>query len=193
MINLRQCQRAMKFMATSGLLGIAISLSPQTPISRGAAGQITALMAALSDRSKTPSVVLDPHLSPSDRNKNLNHLNAPNYELSLVPEGTPTITGDSASVPVRVHFDDKSGNTLDASSTAYFVKLGGTWYFANFSFMKWPGYLMAVLVAGILAGIAYAAALLVLWHKLISQGKLGANAVKMFLPIFWPSLFRLVT
>jgi hypothetical protein len=189
MSNLRQYKRTLNLMALLGLLGVAMSLSAQAPTSRSDADQITGLMAALSDHSKAPSGVLDPNLSPSDRSKNLNRLSAPNYQLSLVPEGAPAITGDSATVPVRVHFDDKNGNTL--SSTAHFVKLGGTWYFANFNFMKWPGFLVAVLVIGILVGIAYAVTVLVLWRKLISQGQLGANAVKMFPPIFWPSLFRL--
>ena len=191
MSNLRQCKRTLNLMAMLGLLGMAMSLSAQAPTSRSDADQITGLMAALSDHSRTPSDVLDPNLSPSDHSRNLNHLSAPNYQLRLVPEGVPVITGDSATVPIRVYFDDKNGNTLDVSSTAHFVKLGGTWYFANFNFMKWPGFLIAVLVVGILVGIAYAATVLVLWRKLISRGQLGANAVKMFLPIFWPSLFRL--
>jgi uncharacterized membrane protein len=148
-------------------------------------------MAALSDHSKTPSDVLDPNLSPSDRDKNLRHFSAPHYELSVVPTaGIPTVTGDSASVPIRVHFNAEDGNSLDASATARFVKRNGTWYFSNFDFMSWPVILILALVACVLVGIGYAATVLVLRSKLLKLGPLGINGAKMFLPFFWPSLFH---
>lgn len=175
---------------TIGFIGLSTFLCAQAPTSTKDADQIKSLMAALSNHSKTPAEVLNPNLSPSDRDKNLDRLSAPNYELSIVPEAAPTITNGLAAAPVRVHFDDQEGNRLDASATAHFIKVGNAWYFSNFDFMEWPLFLVGALVFGVLIGIAYAASVLILWRKLVRQGRLGANAVKMFFPIFWPSLFR---
>jgi hypothetical protein len=173
-----------------GILGVAVSLSAQTPTSRSDADQISALMASLSDHSKAPADVLDPSLSPSDREKNLHHFSAPHYELSLVPtQGIPVVIGDSASVPVRVHFNAEDGNSLDASATAQFVRRNGIWYFSNFNFMSWPAFLIVALVVCILVGIGYAATVLVLRSKLLKRGPLGASGIKMFIPFFWPTLF----
>lgn len=191
MITLRQCRRTANLMTMLGLLGVAVSLSAQAPTSGNSADQISSLMAALSNHSKTPADVLDPTLSSSERERNLRHFSAPQYELNLVPaEGVPTITGDTASIPVRVHFKGEEGNELDTSATAEFVKRNGIWYFSNFNFMSWPVFLIVVLVVCLLVGIGYAATVLVLRSKLVNQGRLGANAVKMFIPVFWPALFR---
>jgi len=186
-------KRTVKFTVMLGLLGVTMLLSGQAQTSRSDADQIISLMADLSDHSKAPTDVLDPNLDPSARNKNLQHFSAPHYELSVVPtEGIQAIIGDSASVPVRVHFDSQDGNSLDASATAQFIKRNGTWYFANFDFMRWPIFLVVVLVVCILIGIGYAAVVLVLRSKLVKEGRLGVNGVKMFIPFFWPSLFRRV-
>ncbi len=192
MMHFRRSKRTMNPMVMAGLLGIAMSLCAQVPTGGSDTNQIRGLMESLSNRSKAPADVLDPDLSSPERSKNLHRLSAPNYELSVVPDGVPLITGDSASVPVRVRFDDKEGNTLDASATAHFVRRGGAWYFSNFDFMDWTGFLIAVLVVGVLIGIAYASTVLVLWVKLSRRGQFGANGVRMFLPFFWPSLFRLL-
>jgi len=178
-------------VATLGLLAVAVSIPAQNPTSASDADQIAGLMRRLSDHSKSPSDVLDPGLSPTDREKNLHHFSAPQYELNVTPtSGIPAITGSSASVPVRVHFDGKDGNTLDASATAQFVKRNGTWYFSNFDFLSWPAFLIIVLVVGLLVGIGYAATVIVLMLKLVKHGPLGTNGIKMFFPIFWPRLFR---
>lgn len=173
-----------------GLLVLTMHVSGQ-PSASTDTGQITALLAGLSDRSKTPADVLDPNLDPSARAENLQRFSAPHYQLSIVPtEGVPAIEGDSASTPVRVHFDSKDGNSLDTSTTARFVKRYWTWYFSSFDFMQWPMFLILVLVGAILVGIGYAATVLVLRSKLAKEGQLGLNGVKMFIPIYWPSLFR---
>jgi len=177
-------------MAMLGLLGVAMSLSAQTPTSMSNADQITGLIVALSDHSKTPSAVLDPDLSPSGRSKNLAHFSAAHYELSLIPEGDPTITGDTATVPVRVHFKADNGNSLDAGATAHFVRRNRVWYFSNFDFMAWSGFLIVALVGCVLVGISYAATVLILMRKLLKQGPLGVSGATMFIPLFWPSLFR---
>jgi len=170
---------------------VAMSLPAQNPTSASDADQIAGLMRSLSDHSKSPSDVLDPSLSPADREKNLHHFGAPQYELNLTPtSGIPAVTGNSVSVPVRVHFDSKDGNTLDASATAQFVKRDGTWYFSNFDFLSWPAFLIVVLVLGLLVGIGYATTVIVLMLRLIKHGPLGINGIKMFFPIFWPRLFR---
>jgi len=167
-----------------------MSLSAQ-PSTLSDADQISSLMAALSNQSKTPGDVLDPSLNPSDRDKNLHRLSAPHYELTIVPtQGVPPVTGDSASVPIRVHFDSKDGNSLDTNATAQFVKRNGRWYFSNFNFMGWPIFLTVVLVACLLVGTGYAATVLMLRSRLGKRGRLGVNGVKMLIPVFWPTLFR---
>jgi hypothetical protein len=182
--------RTVNVAALLGLLVLTMHISAQSPSSTDAS-QITALLAGLSDRSKNPAEVLDPNLDPSARSKSLQRFSAPHYELSIVPtEGVPAIEGDLASMPVKVHFDSKDGNSLDTSTTAHFVKRNGTWYFSSFDFMQWPMFLIVVLVGAILVGIAYAATVLILRSKLAREGQLGVNGVKMFIPFYWPSLFR---
>ena len=177
-------------IALSGLLVIAMLLAAQAP-SKSDTDQITALMASLSDHAKMPADVLDPALSGPERDRNLGYFSPTRYELSIViRDGAPTIIDDSASVPVRVHYTAEDGNSLDTSATARFVRRNGTWYFASFDFMKWPAFLVVVLVVCILVGIGYAATVLVLWNRLTKRELLGVNAIKMFLPFFWPSLFR---
>jgi len=174
-----------------GILGVAVSLYALTQPSESDAGQISGLMAGLSDHSKAPVDVLDPNLSPSDRDKSLHHFIAPRYELSLVPTGgIPVVSGDFASVPVRVHFEASDGNSLDASATAKFVKRDGVWYFANFDFMSWPAYLIIVLVVCLFVGVSYAVTVLILTRKLIQKGQFGVTGIKAFVPFLWPSLFR---
>jgi hypothetical protein len=171
---------------------MGISLSAQAPASTSDAGQITSLMASLSDHSKNPADVLDPNLSASDRQKNLKHFNAPHYELNLTPVGDISeITSDTASVPVSVHFKTDDGNSLDANATAQFVRRNGTWYFSNFDFMAWPVFLIVVLIVGMAVGISYAITVVILRSRLAKQGQQwGVNIVKIFIPIFWPALFR---
>jgi hypothetical protein len=156
------------------------------------ADQITGLMAALSSHSKTPADVLDPTLDPVERKKNLGHFGSSPYELNLVPtDALPAITGDSASVPIHVHYKAEDGNSLEAGATAQFVKRNDVWYFANFDFMGWPALLIVALVVTVSVGVGYAATVLVLGNRLVKQGKLGpSNMAKMFIPLFWPSLFR---
>lgn len=191
MMKIQSYKRTVRLVML-GLLGVVMSLSAQAPTSKSDADQITGLLAALSDHAKAPADVLDPTLTGPERDKNLGHFSTGQYELSIVPnDGAPAITGDSASVPVRVHYKAEDGNSLDASATAQFVRRNGVWYFASFDFMKWPAFLIVVLVVCVLVGIGYAATVLVLWSRLTKHGVLGgANAVKMFVPLFWASLFR---
>jgi len=168
-----------------------MSISSQAPTSISDVDQIKELMTSLSSQAKKPADVLDPMLSAAIRKKNLGHFSASPYELNVVPDGgAPSISGDTATVPVRVHYKAEDGNSLDVSATVQFVRRGGNWYFANYDFMKWPVFLIIVLVLGISAGIAYAATVLVLWRRLTKQKTQGANIVKMFVPFFWPFLFR---
>lgn len=191
MIKFRNFISVSSLLIVLSILGITMAVSAQAPTSSGDVDQINNLMRSLSDHSKSPSEVLDPQLSASDRQANIKHFSAPHYELSLVPTGgIPVSPGGSASVPIRVHFDAKDGNSLDTSGTAQFVKRGDTWYFANFDFMSWTAFLIILLVLGVFVGISYAATILVLGSKLLKQGPLGSNGVKMFFPFFWPSLFR---
>jgi len=192
MTDVRYFKAIANLTSVAGILAIIFFCYAQVAMSTSDTDQIQKLMAALSRRSVIPADVLDPNLSISERDKNLQRLGTPDYVLSIVPEGVPEIKGDVASVRVRVRFDDRHGNTLDADSTAHFVKRGGTWYFSSFDFLEWPGFLIAVVILGILVGIFYAAAVLALWTRLSRKGKLGTNGIKMFFPIFWPSLFRII-
>jgi hypothetical protein len=175
----------------AAVVGMALSVGARAQAGVSDAEQIAGLMQGLSDHSMSPAEVLDPNLSPAERGKSLRRLGAGSYELSLVPtERIPVITTSAAAVQVRVHFDRKDGNTLDANAAAEFVKRGDRWYFANFDFLAWPVFLIAVLVVGLLAGIGYGATVLVLAIRLMRRGPLGVDGVKVFFPIFWPGLFR---
>jgi hypothetical protein len=177
-------------MAMLVIVGIAMFLSAQTLASKSDAERIVGLMAALSDHSITPADALDPNLSPSNRNKNLHRLNAPHYELSIIPTGSiHAITGEFATVPVKVHFNGEDGNSLDVSATAQFVRRDGTWYFSNFDFMAWTNFLIIVLAACVFVGIGYAVMVVALIRKFLRQGQLGVNGIRIFIPFFWPALF----
>lgn len=182
--------RTLNLFAVVGFWVFTIFVSAQAPASSDAA-QIAGLMTGLSNHSRAATQVLDPSLSPSDRDKNLRRFQDPHYELSLVPAGAvSTNAGDSASVPVRVHF--KTGNgEVETSSTAQFIKRDSIWYFSNFDFLSFPTVIIVVIMLCVLVGIAYAATVLVLRSRLVRRGQLGAaNGAKIFIPIFWPSLFR---
>jgi hypothetical protein len=170
-------------------LGVAACLSAQTQTPNDA-NQIGSLVSGLCDHSRAVADVLDPNLSPSGRDKNLRRFRDTPYELTLQTEGQSVIAGDSASVPVRVHFKT-AHSELETSATLQFVRRGNTWYFANFGFLGWPIFLIVVLVVGILIAIGYAGTALTLWQRLERQGQLSlANRAKLFIPLFWPSLFR---
>jgi hypothetical protein len=191
MVDLLKYKRTANLVVMLSLLGLGLFLRAQVSTVTSDADQIAGLMANLSEHSKTPTAVLDPTLNPSDCQKNLGHFSASQYELSIVPtEGIPTAIGDSVSVPVRVHYRSEDGNSLDTSATAQFIRRNGIWYFSNFDFMKWPAILIIVLMVGILVGVSYAATVLILGSRLLKQGPLGINRVKMFVPLFWPALFR---
>jgi hypothetical protein len=174
------------------LCAATISATAQASSSKSDADQIIDLMSALSSHSKTPVDVLDPTLNPAEREKNLGHFSSSRYELNLVPtDALPIITGDAASIPIQVHYKAEDGNSLDSSATAEFVRRNGVWYFSNFGFMGWPALLLVVLFAGVSVGIGYAATVLVLRTRLAKQRKVGPSSMaKMFIPFFWPSLFR---
>ena len=186
-----QKKKMLRMVVMAGSLGASTLLVAQAPALSSDAAQIDGLVTSLSDHAKAPADVLDPTLSPSTRESDLNHFSASKYDLKVVPIGSgPAISGGSASMPVRVHYKAEDGNSLDTNATAQFVRRNGVWYFSNFDFMKWPALLIAILVVCLLVGVAYAATVLVLRSKLIRQGPLGFNGAKMFIPFFWPALFR---
>lgn len=157
---------------------------------RSDADQISRLITTLSSHTRSPSDLLDPSLNSSERAKNLSRFSASPFELTLRPtEGIPKITGDSVAVPVRVHYSTK-GNYLDADATAHFVKRDGTWYFSDYDFLSMPIFLIVAIISCVVVGIAYAAVVLVLWRRALRRERLGLNAVTIFIPFFWPVLFR---
>jgi len=190
-MSIFQKQNRMLLLALVFVLLKGAVLAPaQSSAQEGDADQINALLVSLSHHSKNPSDTLDPTVTGAEREKNLRHFTSSSYKLNIVPNGGPSISGDTATVPVRVHYKAGDGNTLDSSSTAYFVRRSGTWYFANYHFMKWPALLIVVLVLGLLVGISYAVTVLILWSRHAKQGPIGSNAFKVFIPLFWPYLFR---
>jgi hypothetical protein len=152
--------------------------------------QITKLMSGLSDHSIKVADVLDPSMSTRERTASLGYFGDSTYQLSLVPVGAIEINADgSATVPVAVRFKTAT-KELATQSTASFVKRDGIWYFANFGFVGVPAVLIVVAACGALVGISYASGVLLLRRKLLRAGKLDlANRAKLFIPIFWPSLF----
>ena len=180
---------------TARVVSILMILGTRLVAGQGArtddVAQIKNLMSQLSDRSAKPVEVLDRGLSPSDRDKALKVLADPNYELTVVPiEGINGINGDTASLPVRVHFKTESTEE-EISSTAQFVKRKGVWYFSSFNFVEVPNWFTVGMVFCFLMGVAYAALVLILRARLARRGQLvGLNWARIFIPFFWPSLFR---
>jgi hypothetical protein len=181
--------------ATGGVLIVLLLLSANvlTAQSDFAAdkGQISKLLTGLSDHSIKPADVLDPSLNPKERTSSLRYFDDPSYQLSLLPVGDIQINADgSAAVPVKVQFKNEN-KELSVRSTAEFVKRNQVWYFANFSFVAFPTVIIVVIVVGALIGVSYASGVLLLRRKLLRQGKLDwANRTKIFIPVFWPSLYR---
>jgi hypothetical protein len=102
MICLQKHYKTINLIVFLGMSGAIMLLFAQIPESRRDADQIASLMAALSDRSKVPSDVLDPMLSSDDRAENLKRFSTSRYELSLVPtQPVQVLAEDSASVPIR--------------------------------------------------------------------------------------------
>jgi hypothetical protein len=152
--------------------------------------QIANLLTGLSNHSVRPSDVLDPSLSPEKRESNLAYFDDPSYQLSFVAVGPVQINADgSAAAPVRVQF--KNRNTeMSAQSTVEFVKRNQVWYFADFSFVGFPGVIVALIIIGALIAVSYTSGVLLLRRRLLRQGRLDwGNRVKIFIPVFWPALF----
>ena len=172
------------------VLAIAIPVLAQTEATSRDNDQINQLLSKLSDKSALPSECLDPTLDERRHAKELDHFRTANYELSLVPQGPVAISGNAATLPVRVKFRADNGEALDTNSVARFIKRDGRWYFQSFDFIAWPAALITVLIAGILAGVGYASIVLTLFVKLMNQGQLRASAIRIFVPLSWPTLLR---
>jgi hypothetical protein len=182
--------KTMKLIATLGIIGVASLLYSRAPQNTDT-NQITSLMASLSDQTKAPADVLDPELNSADRATNLKRFGSANYQLNLVPtERVYHITAGSAVIPVHVLFKSADGSELERDATITFVKRKGIWYFANFDFLRWPTFLIVILFACLLVGVGYAVTVLVLRNRLIKRGPLGTDILKIFIPFFWPDLFR---
>ena len=95
----------------------------------------------------------------------------------------------TAGVSIKVQFKN-ANKEMSAQSTAEFVKRDQIWYFANFSFLAFPTVIIVMIIGGVLVGTSYASGVLLLRRKLVRQGRLNwSEKVKIFIPIFWPSLF----
>ena len=153
--------------------------------------QISQMLAGLSDHSIKPADVLDPSLDPAKRRTSLGYFRDPTYQLTLVPISDIKVSpSGSATVPVTVRFKNEN-KEVSVQTTAEFVKRNQVWYFANFDFVAFPPIIVAVIVVGILVAIFYASGVLLLRRKLLRQGELNwNNRTKIFIPIFWPSIFR---
>ena len=154
------------------------------------ADQISKLLLALSEQSKPPADVLDPTLAPNDRDRSLKHFGVAPYKLNIQMTASPAITGDMASAKIRVYYRSESGDALETSATARFIKRNGKWYFTNFDFLAVPPVLVLVIALGTLVGIGYAAVVLVLRKRMVQSRLSRGKFIQMFIPVFWPSLFR---
>jgi hypothetical protein len=153
--------------------------------------EILVLLQGLADHSAKPSDVLDPDLGEKQRDRALTYFSDPEYQLSLQSAGDASFTdNDSASMPVHFRFKTSSSES-DSKCRVDFVKRSGKWYFANYDFLSFPIVIIVLIGIGGIIGISYASAVLLLRSKLIRAGKLDiTNRVKMFIPVFWPTLFR---
>jgi len=152
--------------------------------------QISKLLTGLCDHTVKASDALDPSLSPALRKSNLEYF-TDSYDLSLVPIGPIRVSSDwSATVPIKVEFRN-ANRELAVQSTALFVKRNKTWYYANFDFLRFPGVLIVLIVICGLVSLLYASGVLLLRWRLLQQGEWDwSNRIKIFIPIFWPSLLN---
>ncbi len=152
--------------------------------------QVQALLEVLSSKKKAPDAMLDPAVQSEQRKKQVRRFGESDYSLHLTPEGAVTVSGDMATVPVRVVYQAGEVNSMDASATSRFIKRDGEWYFADYDFMGWPTFLIVILVVGLSVGIAYAATVVTLASRLVRRGSLWPNIFKIYIPFFCPALSR---
>jgi hypothetical protein len=153
---------------------------------------IAELVRSLEEHSQTPDQLLDPAVSGDARKKSLSYLNDRFYRISFYDKSAVVLDSDRtrASQDTRVHFED--GRTkADLPVTLKFVKHHGKWYFATYEFLGWPATLIVIVVVFAAIGIAYAATVLVLKHRLTRAGKWDLTTFLLaFIPLAWPHLWR---
>ena len=153
--------------------------------------KIHALLSRLASAPTAPATWLDPQRVNAEREKDFSHFHSNNWGLRI--ESTGGVVGtapDRASVPVHVYSADRNGNSFEAESTAQFIKRDAEWYFANYDFMGSSTFLRVVLSLGFFFGIGYATVVLNLLVKMRQRQDLDIADVKVYIPFFWPSLFR---
>jgi hypothetical protein len=152
---------------------------------------ISRLIASLSNHSVSPAKALDPAVTGESRTSELKLLSDAGYELTITPTGEPEWSGDSrVSIPAKVQFKDETTG-LDISARVEFVERNGEWYFADYNFLKMPWLFWLFAIAMFAYALLTAATVIVLRRRLVRSGQLrGANYIKIFIPFFWPSLFR---
>jgi hypothetical protein len=149
------------------------------------------LISGLCEHSTSPQLLIDPLLGAERRDKNLSRFADRAYVLTVAPIADfRFVSAGRAELLARVHF--KSVDTeVDADSTISFVKRNGTWYFANYDFVSFPTTLIVVIALSVLMGIAYAAVIINLRIRLGHRIWQDLVWLKVFVPVFWPSLYRL--
>lgn len=167
-------------------LGANVTLAQQDNVAA-----IRDLLDRVSKGGTAPASALDPLLGDEARKADSKRFAAEGYELRIQPTGAPSLSDENhATAPVEVHWDDHRGNSVDVSdSTAHLVRRDGVWYFASYDFLAWPGYLVALLVLGCSVGVGYAAVVLVLYRKIVVSSD-AASIALVWIPFYWPSLFR---
>jgi hypothetical protein len=186
----RSAYRKAPVVITLFLLFLGNSLNSQSELS-GDKAQIMKLLTGIADHSLRPADALDPTMGPHQRADNLEYFDDPSYQLTLIPVGAIEIKADgSATVPVRVRLKTEH-NEMEATNTARFITRNQRWYFANYGFLALSTFLVVVAIVGPLVGVLYAAGVLLLRRRLSRQGRLTVgNRAKIFIPFFWPNLFR---
>jgi hypothetical protein len=147
---------------------------------------------ALAQHTVTPDKALDPAIVGKQRSDTLSLFEDPNYELTFAPKGEAHTAPDGKlEWPVHLIFKSETKG-LEEDETLEFVKRDGVWYFANYDFLKFPWLFWFFALAMLAYAVLTAVATIVLRRRLIRCGQLrGANYVKIFIPFYWPALFRL--
>jgi len=153
--------------------------------------RIMALIRNLSNHANDPSALLDPQIVGEKRANALKYIGDKPFELSITPTKDIENRPDGTAVlPARVRFKNPT-DELDSDAELHFVRRGDNWYFANFDFLGWPAILIVVVIVMPLLGLFYAVGTLVVLNRLRNDGRLwGANLLKVFIPAYWPSLYR---
>jgi hypothetical protein len=154
--------------------------------------EISELFSKLTQHTASPDSLLDPRLATETKEKESQKLANPYYRLTLEQTAPATVKGDLASVPIRVHLEDRL-KVFEADTSATLIRREGVWYFGSYDFLAFSTFQVVALFVALAAAVLYATMVLFLYKRLSEAGRIDVSVFLLtFVPLFWPYLFRKV-